>query len=123
MYYFSLGLFALLLVLVVYLLIRLTAQRNLLLMLQKEQLALANAWKSSPVDFSQIPMSESQAFIAIKILNPVELAAEESVFAGLLNNFAPDVIRSIVYKRTVEIMRGQLEEKGVQAEISIHGLD
>ncbi|MFT6552199.1 MAG: hypothetical protein ACJA1I_002249 [Zhongshania marina] len=123
MYYFSLALFALLLIVITYLLVRLNAQRRLLLTLQDEQRALAKAWRANPVDFNQIPVSEGKGFIAIKILNPVELATKESVFAGLLNNFAPDVIRSIVYKRTVEIMRGQLEERGVQAEISIHGLD
>lgn len=123
MYYFSLGLFIFLLILVSYLLYRLYSQQSILMKLQEEQRTLAENWKSNPVDFRQVPSLNGQAFIAIKILNPVELAVEENVFAGMLNNFAPDVIRGLVYKRTVEIMRGQLEDRGVQAEISIHGLE
>ena len=101
---------------------RLRAQSTLLRKLQNEQAALASAWSSRPVNLHDIPGSRLDPVITIKILNPVELAAKESKFAGTINNFAPDVIKQIVYKRTTDILREELTTKGVQVEIKVHGL-
>lgn len=106
-----------------FLLYRLKAQGQLLQALQQEQRELAAAWRESPVDFSAIATAKGRPIIAVEILNPVQLAVAESPLAGHVNNFVPGTIRRIVYQRTEEIMRAQLIERGVEAEITIHGLD
>lgn len=107
---------------VAYLLRRLQIQGRLLTSLQQEQAELAAAWYNHPVSPSHIDSPNARPVIAIEILNPVQLAVAESPFAGAVNNFAPATIRRIVYRRTVEIMREELKQKGVEAEMRIHGL-
>lgn len=107
---------------VAYLLRRLQIQGRLLTSLQQEQAELAAAWHNHPVSPSHIDSPNARPVIAIEILNPVQLAVAESPFAGAVNNFAPATIRRIVYRRTVEIMREELKQKGVEAEMRIHGL-
>ncbi|WP_047010481.1 hypothetical protein [Spongiibacter sp. IMCC21906] len=106
-----------------YLWMRLRAQQVLLAELQLEQQTLAKAWQSQPIDFEHLKRASIEPLICIKILNPVELASKESVFAGPISSVAPDVIRRKVYKRTGDILREELQMKGVQTEIQLYGLD
>jgi len=57
--------------------------------------------------------------ITIEILNPTELAATQSRFSGFAGAVAPNMLRKIVYDKAVEILREQLRQQGVEAEVAI----
>lgn len=105
-----------------WLLLRLRRQQALLDTLLRDQKALDSAWNALPPDAAQLAGAGSSSFVSIEILNPVELAAKESSFAGPLGNIAPGLLRKIVYQRAVAIIREDLLKHGVQAEVKIHGL-
>lgn len=109
-----------LLALVIYLLLKLIAQRKLLLQLQEEQQSLAQAWVLEQADLSRFVSARSAPVISIEILNAVELAAKNSVFGGLIGKYMPDRISRIVIKRTADTMRSQMEENGMQVEVRVH---
>jgi hypothetical protein len=96
-------------------------QQRLLVTLSQDQSALAAAWNALPADASAL-LKSGGALISIEILNPVELASQESPLAGPLGQVAPGLIRKLVYQRAAEMLRRQLGEHGVQAEVRIHGL-
>jgi hypothetical protein len=106
----------------VWLLLRLQKQQALLDTLLRDQMALDRAWNALPPDATQLAGAGSSSFVSIEILNPVELAAKESSFAGPLGNIAPTLLRKIVYQRAVAIIREDLLKHGVQADVRIHGL-
>ena len=58
--------------------------------------------------------------IAIEILNPLELAANESWFARQFGGVTPALIRKIVYARTLESIGPQLSGFGVKADVRLH---
>lgn len=58
--------------------------------------------------------------ITIEVLNPVQLAATQNRFAGVAGAVAPDLIRKIVYEQAAKIMREQLVEQGVEADVRVH---
>ena len=58
--------------------------------------------------------------IAIEILNPFELAARETRFAGAAAKLAPKMIERIVYERAAVMIAQQMAEQGVQAEVKTH---
>ncbi|HEU0196604.1 MAG TPA: hypothetical protein VFQ88_05220 [Nevskiaceae bacterium] len=60
------------------------------------------------------------SFISVRILNPFELAANDNRLARPLIALAPGVIRRIVYRRTMQTMVAQLQERGVRADVNIH---
>ncbi len=105
----------------VFLLRRSAQQQELLATLAQDQRALAAAWQTLPPDSARL-LPSSSAVISIEILNPMELASKESPFAGPLGRLAPGLIRKIVYQRAADMLRQQLGEHGVQAEVRIHGL-
>ena len=96
-------------------------QQRLLATLTQDQSALAAAWNALPADTAAL-LKNNGALISIEILNPVELASQESPLAGPLGQVAPGLIRKLVYQRAAEMLRQQLGEHGVQAEVRIHGL-
>lgn len=96
-------------------------QQRLLATLAQDQAALAGAWNALPADAAAL-LKTSGALISIEILNPVELATQESPLAGPLGRAAPGLIRKLVYQRAADMLRQQLGEHGVQAEVRIHGL-
>jgi len=117
------GIFIVLLAAVVYLFLRLSAQRKLLAQLREEQRALAEAWRSEQADLSRFIESKPNPFITIEILNAVELATKESIVGGLIGKCAPDMMHRLVVKRTADTMRDQMMGHGVQVEVEVHGLD
>jgi len=58
--------------------------------------------------------------IAIEILNPFELAARETRFAGAAAKLAPKMIERIVYERAAVMIAQQMAEQGVKAEVKTH---
>ncbi|MFA5938723.1 MAG: hypothetical protein WC809_05145 [Sinimarinibacterium sp.] len=101
---------------------RLDRHRAMLATLQQDHAALAGAWDKLPPDAIRLLANERAPVISIEILNPIELASQESEFAGPISTVAPQLIRKIVYQRTAEILRAELSEKGVQADVKVHGL-
>lgn len=61
-----------------------------------------------------------QSRIAIEILNPFELAARETRFAGAAARLAPRMIERIVYERAAVMIAQQMAEQGVRAEVKTH---
>jgi predicted acyltransferase len=100
---------------------RARAQQRMLATLAQDQTALAAAWNALPADAAPL-LKSAGTLISIEILNPVELASLESPLAGPLGRVAPSLIRKLVYQRAAEMLRQQLGEHGVQAEVRIHGL-
>lgn len=60
----------------------------------------------------------SRARIAIEILNPHELAAREFPLAGAVARLAPKTIERIVYAKAAQEVARQLQEQGVQAQVT-----
>src|SRR5262249_31519542 len=60
-------------------------------------------------------------FYTIEILNPLEVAAQQSrlgkVFAGL----TPAIVRGEVYRQAHGIIREELERRGIKADVRLHG--
>lgn len=65
-------------------------------------------------------MTTPRPVIAIEILNPYELAVQETPLAGPAARLAPRIIERIVYRRTREILIEQLAERGVRALVKVH---
>lgn len=66
------------------------------------------------------PMPPNRTLIGIEILNPFELAEQDSRLARPLIAMAPGVIRRIVYRRTRETLIPQLAERGVRADVRVY---
>ena len=62
---------------------------------------------------------QAPMLISIEILNPLQLAANENSLAGTLGSLSPNLIRKVVYDRAADIMRTQLVEKGVDADLRV----
>jgi hypothetical protein len=58
--------------------------------------------------------------ITVEILNPLELAASQVKAAGPAGKVAPELIRRQVYSQAVTILKDQLIQQGVEAEVKIH---
>jgi predicted cobalt transporter CbtA len=59
-------------------------------------------------------------FLTIEILNPSELARAENKFAPMASAVAPRLLTQIVYAKAAGILREQLAERGVEADVKIH---
>lgn len=73
-----------------------------------------------PPELAELFREDKSRILAIEILNPMELAAKESWFAGALGTISPGLLRKLVYERTAKIMQDQLKDFGVEAQVSIH---
>lgn len=109
-----------LLIVVVFLMMKLSVQRRLLTQLEQEQQTLAAAWNTEKASLEQFVSSKRAPVITIEILNAVEVAANNSKFAGLIGKYLPDTIRNMVIKRTAETMREQMAANGVEVEVKVH---
>lgn len=118
---FLVAMLALLCAAFVVLLRRLEQQRQLVRTLERDHEALATAWNTLPPDARRL-LPDGGTLISIEILNPVELAAKESAIAGPVGSLAPNLIRKIVYQRTAAMLREQLLEHGVRADVRTRGL-
>ncbi|WP_348674986.1 hypothetical protein [uncultured Abyssibacter sp.] len=65
------------------------------------------------------PSSRSDTYIAIRILNPMELARRQSWLAGTLAGISPNFVRRLVHTRTVQILKEQLLDYGVDADVRL----
>ncbi|MGB1581541.1 MAG: hypothetical protein ACPHER_08535, partial [Nevskiales bacterium] len=73
-----------------------------------------------PPDIKEIYGDLRGGLLTIEILNPMELAAKESWFAGVFGSLAPSLLRRLVYKQAGKITQSMLADFGVDGELGIH---
>jgi hypothetical protein len=64
----------------------------------------------------------TRRLISIEILNPVELAGTRGRVLGVAGSLAPGLTRRIVYDQVAKILRSQLGERQVVADVRVHTL-
>lgn len=85
-----------------------------------EQLVEANAALGTVApDLQALLGSEPATIISIEILNPMQLAAQESWFADKFGSLTPALIRRIVYDRALKICEETLTRFGAEAQVQI----
>ena len=62
---------------------------------------------------------EPREAIAIEILNPLEVAARESRFAGVLGTLTPTLLRREVYRQARNIIEQELKGRGIEADVQV----
>lgn len=73
-----------------------------------------------PADLQQVLGSGDRRVLVMEILNPLQLAAQQSWFADKLGSLAPPLIRKLVYEETAKIMRTELQKYGVEGQLEVH---
>ena len=58
--------------------------------------------------------------ISIEIHNPIELAGQRNRMFGIAGSFVPDLTRRVVYDQTAKVLREQLAERRVVADVRVH---
>jgi hypothetical protein len=66
--------------------------------------------------------ARTRQLISIEILNPIELAGSRGRVLGVAGSFAPAFTRRVIYDRTSKIIRQQLAEQRVVADVHVHTL-
>jgi hypothetical protein len=80
---------------------------------------------SAAIDAARGPELSSSAtrrVITIEILNPIELAGTRGRLIGIAGSLAPGLTRRIVYDQTLRILKKQLGEQHVVADVRMHTL-
>jgi plasmid stabilization system protein ParE len=60
-------------------------------------------------------------FYTIEILNPLEVAAADSKLGEVFGSLTPAIVRREVHRRAHGIIRRQLAERGIRADVRLHG--
>ncbi len=107
----------------VLLLWRLAHLRRLVVMLDEDVEELAKAWSTLPPDLKTLLPAARRTLISVEILNPIEVAARQSILAQSFGSLTPGVVRGLVHQRTMNMMREILDQYGVKAEVRLHGSD
>jgi hypothetical protein len=58
--------------------------------------------------------------ITIEILNPIELAGTRGRLLGIASSFAPRITHRIVYDQALKLVRRQLADERVVADVRLH---
>jgi hypothetical protein len=61
--------------------------------------------------------------ITIEILNPIELAGTRGRWAGVAGSLAPGLTNRLVYDQAIKLVRRQLSEHHVVADVRLHVFD
>lgn len=112
-------LFCLLSLVVAALIIRLIYLRRLMRRLEAELEALASARVLQGPDVEALLEPEHPTLITIEVLNPFELATQQSRLAGPASAVAPGLIRQEVMRQALQKVKAQLVAEGVQAEVKL----
>ena len=64
--------------------------------------------------------SRARRLISIEIHNPIELAGQRNRVFGIAGSFVPDLTRRVVYDQTAKVLREQLAERRVVADVRVH---
>lgn len=73
-----------------------------------------------PAELSKMAR-EGAALLSIRILNPMELAAQKHWLAGVAGRVTPGIVRKVVCQEAAKIVRLELPKYGVVAEVKIIG--
>lgn len=82
--------------------------------------AMAAEVDSAPFDLSKTLGDGRRKLITIEILNPLEVAANESKLARRIGPVAPNLIRGEVTRQAVRELETQLAAQGIEAEVRVH---
>lgn len=78
--------------------------------------------RASPVPAELSKMArEGAALLSIRILNPMELAAQKHWLAGLAGRVTPGIVRKVVCQEAAKIVSLELPKYGVVAEVKVVG--
>jgi hypothetical protein len=61
--------------------------------------------------------------ITIEILNPIELAGTRGWWAGIAGSLAPGLTNRVVYDQAIRLVRTQLADHDVVADVRLHVFD
>jgi hypothetical protein len=67
--------------------------------------------------------SSVRRMITIEILNPIELAGSRGRWAGIAGTLAPGLTNRVVYDQALKLVRRQLANHDVVADVRLHVLD
>ena len=67
--------------------------------------------------------SSVRRVITIEILNPIELAGSRGWWAGIAGSLAPGLINRVVYDQAIRLVRTQLADHDVVADVRLHVFD
>ena len=84
--------------------------------------ALAGAGDDIPAELRQLAR-EGASMLSIRILNPMELAAQKHWIAGYAGRLTPGLVRRIVSQEAAKIVRLELPKYGVVAQVEVVGRD
>jgi len=89
------------------------------LKLESDRLAkAARELGPAPADVAAL-LGDKPEFLAIEILNPVEVAARESALGGAIGKLAPSFIRAEVYRRMRDEFEAGLKARGIAADVRV----
>lgn len=111
------------LLLLLYLLQRLLSQRRHTLQLLAETQALAAQANALPASLPSVLGERKGPLLVLEILNPQQLAAQESWLGHAFGGLAPALVRKIVYKQTVPMVKQELTKHGVEAQVDLYRVD
>ena len=60
-------------------------------------------------------------FYTIEILNPLEVAALDGKLGEVFGSLTPAIVRREVHRRAHGIIRQQLADRGIRADVKLHG--
>jgi hypothetical protein len=66
--------------------------------------------------------ADTRRLISIEILNPIELAGTRHRLLGIAGSLAPGLTRRVVYDQVLRIIKQQLDEQHVVADVRLHTL-
>ncbi len=78
------------------------------------------ALAGAPLALESSVVAGKKRLITVELLNPIDMAAAQNKYSGMAGAVAPELIRSIVYKKAAEALRDGLVEQGVEAEVIVH---
>jgi hypothetical protein len=64
----------------------------------------------------------TRRLISVEVLNPIELAGTRGRLAGIAGSLVPGITRRIVNDQTLKILKQQLAEQHVVADVRLHTL-
>lgn len=71
------------------------------------------------VPLSEIAATRDRRLITVEILNPLQLAANESRAAGAFGRVAPTTVTRIVYEQAAKQILAELANQGVEAQVRV----
>ena len=114
------ALLALNLVVLVVLFWRLAVLSRLNTLLADELAILRQVPQDQSLNLDELLGRGKRTVIVMDILNPMEVAANQSWFAGRFGSVAAPLIRRIVYEQAVKNIHREVKKWGVQAQVTLH---